>query len=98
MDFPTTVLTKGKKGKLEVRSLEHRGQYVICKYLDPQTMKAADSKRKLTLKDEEGRLFEYFIIPLKDPKRSLLISPETEEKGRQVWNEKTGRAEEMLRE
>ena len=98
MDFPETVLTEGKKGKLEVRSLEHRGQYVMCKYLDPQTMKPADAKRKLTLKDEHGRLFEYFIIPLKDPKRSLLILAEGEEKNRQVWNEKAGKGEAFWRE
>jgi len=98
MDFPDPVLTKGKKGKLEVRSLDHRGQYVMCKYLDPQTMAVADAKRKLTLKDEEGRLTEYFIIPLRDPKRSLLISAEKEDKDRQVWNEKTGKVEEMWKE
>jgi hypothetical protein len=67
----------------------------MCKYLDSKTMKLADSKRKLTLKDEEGTTFEYFIIPLKDPKRALLISAESEEKERQVWNEKRGRADEM---
>jgi hypothetical protein len=95
LDFPETVLTKGKKGKLEVRGLDHRGHYVMCKYLDPKTMKLTDTKRKLTLKDEEGKIFEYFIIPLKDPKRALLISAETEEKDRQVWNDKGGKAEEM---
>lgn len=67
----------------------------MCKYLDPKTMKLADTKRKLTLKDEEGTIFEYFIIPLKDPKRALLISAETEEKDRQVWNDKGGKAEEI---
>jgi hypothetical protein len=97
VDFPETVLTEGKKKKLEVRSLDHRGRYVMCKYLDPKTMKLADAKRKLTLKDEEGVVFEYFIIPLKDPKRALLISADTEEKDRQVWNEKVGKAEEMWR-
>jgi hypothetical protein len=98
MDFPEQVLTKGKKGKLEVRTLDHRGQYVMSKYVDPDTKALADAKRKLTLKDEEGRLIEYFIIPLRDPKRSLLIYPEKEEKDRQVWNEKTGKAEEMWKE
>ena len=98
LDFPETVLTKGKKGKLEVRGLDHRGHYVMCKYLDPKTAKLADTKRKLTLKDEEGRIFEYFIIPLKDPRRALLISAETEEKDRQVWNDKNRKAEEMWRD
>lgn len=58
-------------------------------------MKLADTKRKLTLRDGEGKISEYFIIPLKDPKRALLISVETEEKDRQVWNDKSGKAEEM---
>ena len=98
VDFPEPVLTKGKKDKLEVRSLDHRGSYIMCKYLDPKTMKLADAKRKLTLKDEEGRVIEYFIIPLKDPKRALLISAETEEKHRQVWNDKVSKAEEMWRD
>jgi len=98
VDFPETVLTKGKKGKLEVRSLEHRGTYVMCKYLDPETMKPTDTKRKLTLKDEEGKVLEYFIIPLKDSKRSLLISAETEEKDRQVWITDLRKAQDMWRE
>ena len=88
-------MTKSKRGKLEVRSLDHRGSYVICKYVDPKTMKLADAKRKLMLRDEQGNMREYFIIPLKDPKRALLITPEAEEKDRQLWNEKLGRAEEI---
>jgi hypothetical protein len=95
LEFPEIVMTKNKKGKLEVRSLDHRGSYVICKYVDPKTMKLADTKRKLMLKDEEGNMREYFIIPLKDPKRALLITPESEEKDRQIWNEKLGKAEEL---
>ncbi len=95
MDLPENVLTKGKAGKLEVRSLESRGSYVICKYLDPKTMKLADQKRKLMLRDKDGRVIEYFIIPLKDPNRALLISAKTAEKERQVWNEKLGSAEDV---
>ena len=95
MDLPENVLTKGKAGKLEVRSLESRGSYVICKYLDPKTMKPAEQKRKLMLRDKDGRVIEYFIIPLKDPNRALLISAKTAEKERQVWNEKLGSAEDV---
>jgi hypothetical protein len=98
MDFPEHVLTKGKNGKLEVRSLDSRGEYVMCKYLDPKTMKPADAKRKLILKEQSGEIVQYFIIPLKDPKRSLLISAESEEKERQVWNEKTMKAEDIWTE
>ncbi|HUK29239.1 MAG TPA: hypothetical protein VLV31_12510 [Candidatus Acidoferrales bacterium] len=93
MQLPETVLTKGKGGKLEVRTLDSRGSYILCKYLDPKTMKPADRKRKLTLKGSDGRVLEYFIIPLKDAKRSLLITSDPEEKERQVWNEETQKAE-----
>jgi hypothetical protein len=95
VDFPESVLTRSKKGKVEVRSLDHRGSYVVCKYLDPKTMKLADTKRKLVLKDEHGKTIEYFIIPLKSANRALLITPEGEEKDRQLWNEKRGQAEEI---
>ena len=95
MEFPEAVLTKGRGGKLEVRSLDSRGSYVMCKYLDPKTMKLADKKRKLMLKDQKGKVVEYFIISLRDPKRALLISAEPEEKERQVWNEELRKAEDV---
>ncbi len=95
MDLPETVLTKGKGGKLEVRAVDSRGSYVMCKYLDPETMKPADKKRKLMLKDQNGKILEYFIIPLKDPKRALLLTAESEEKERQIWNEVLRRGEEI---
>ena len=95
MEFPESVLTKGKKGRMEIRGLDHRGTYVMCKYLDPKTMGLADVKRKLVLKDEDGKITEYFVIPLKDPRRALLITPEVEEKERQVWNDKLEKAEEI---
>ena len=95
MDLPETVLTKGKGGKLEVRAVDSRGSYVMCKYLDPETMKPADKKRKLMLKDQNGKILEYFIIPLKNPKRALLLTAESEEKERQIWNEVLRRGEEI---
>ena len=54
----------------------------------------ADKKTKLTLKHEDGTVEEYFIIPLKDPRRSLLVKAEGEEKDRKVWNEQTQQEEE----
>ena len=38
MEFPESVLAKGRKGKLEIRGLDHRGSYVMCKYLDSKTI------------------------------------------------------------
>ncbi len=95
MDFPAAVLTKGKGGRLEVRALDSRGSYVMCKYLDPKTMKPADKKHKLMLKDENGKVLEYFIIPLKDPSRALLLTAKSEEKERQIWNENLQKAEDI---
>ena len=95
MEFPETVLTKGKKGKLEIRCLDHRGSYVMCKYVDPNSTNLSDTKRKLMLKDENGQVSEYFIIPLKDPRRALLVIPEANEKERQVWNVELRKAEEI---
>jgi hypothetical protein len=95
VDYPREVLTKGKGGKLEVRTLDSRGSYVICRYLDPKTMKPADKKRKLMLKDQNGNVLEYFIIPLKDPSRALLLTAKSEVKERLVWNEDLQKAEEI---
>jgi hypothetical protein len=93
LNVPEAVLTKGKSGKLEIRALDSRGSYVMCKYLDPKTMKPADTKRKLMLKNQDGTVAEYFIIPLKDAKRSLLLTAEPKEKEREVWVESRGTAE-----
>jgi len=95
MDFSKEVYAKGKGGKLEVRAVDFRGQFVLCKYLDPKTMKLSDNKRKLCLKDEDGNILEYFIIPLKTKNRSLLVATDKEEKERKVWNEKTGVEEDL---
>jgi hypothetical protein len=95
MGFSDQVLTKGKSGKLEVRALHSRGSFVMCKYLNPETLKLADKKTKLTLRCDDGKLEEYFIIPLRDPKRSLLIKAEGEEKDRKVWNECTQKEEDL---
>ena len=95
MGFSDSVLTKGKGGKTEVRALDSRWMYVLCKYLDSDTLKEVDRKRKLCLRDVEGNIQEFFIIPLKSASRSLLVAAEREEKEMKVWNEKT-RSEEDL--
>lgn len=93
MGFPETVLTVSRKGQLEVRTLESRGSFVICKYLDSKTLKLTDKKKKLILRSDSGELTEYFIVPLKDPKRALLISAQSDEKEREIWNENKQYAE-----
>jgi len=98
MEFPAAVLTTSKKGKLEIRTLESRGSFVICKYLDAKSLKPAEAKKKLMLRSESGEHLEYFIVPLKDPSRALLISARPDEKERQVWNESDKKAEEIWHE
>jgi len=97
LEFPAEVLTKSRTGKLEVRALDSRGKFLMCKYLDPKTMKPADKKRKIILMDEEGKTREFFIIPLKDGKRYLMIEGEREDSAKpenpMVWNEREGKAE-----
>jgi hypothetical protein len=95
LKFTDSVLTKGKGGTMEVRALESRGSYVICKYLNPETLKPADKKLKLSLRNEKGEVNEFFIVPLKDPKRSLLITAEKEQKERMVWNSETQQEEDL---
>jgi len=95
MEFPETVLTTSKKGRLEIRALESRGSFVICKYLDSKTLKPGDAKKKLMLRSSNGELTEYFIVPLKDPNRALLLSTHPDEKDRQIWNELEQHAEEI---
>ena len=83
--FPDEVLTRTKKGEVEVRSLIDRGRYVRYNYLDPDTGEPMEGgKIKLALISESGRTEEYFIIPTKS-KRDLLI-PAAEKGPRKVWN------------
>lgn len=48
LEFSGSVLTKRKGGKLEVRALKSRGSFVVCEYLNPETLKPADRKLKLS--------------------------------------------------
>jgi len=93
--FSEEVIAKGKGGKPELRALESRGRYVLYRYLDPRTLRIADQKRKLCLRDEDGDVQEYFIIPLRTKNRALLVTPEKKEQERKVWNEKTGKEEDL---
>jgi hypothetical protein len=96
-EYPETVLTKDKKGNLEVRNFISRGQFVMYDYRDTKTFKQVESsKRKIYLKDKEGKITEYYIIPLKIGNRSLLItSDKAEEKVRKVWNDKAMKEEDL---
>src|SRR5207245_7260063 len=84
-DFPDEVLTRTKKGEIEVRSLIDRGRYVRYRYLHSETGEVMEGgKVKLVLLSDAGRVEEYFIIPTKS-KRDLLI-PAPENGARKVWD------------
>jgi len=86
-EFPAEVLTRTKRGEVEVRSLIDRGRYVRYRYLHPDTGEAMEGgKVKLVLLSDSGYTEEYFIIPTKS-KRDLLI-PAAEKGARKVWDGK----------
>jgi len=91
MQFPDSVLTRSKEGKLEIRALESRGSFVICKYLDAGTGENVGTKRKLSLRHEDGRIEEYFIVPLKVSGRSLMLKAEVVKTEKKAWSEALGR-------
>lgn len=83
--FPDEVLTRTKKGEIEVRSLTDRGRYVRYRYLHPETGEPMEGgKVRLVLISEAGATEEYFIIPTKS-RRDLLI-PAPEKGARKVWD------------
>ncbi|HID56765.1 TPA: hypothetical protein EYP37_09575 [Candidatus Poribacteria bacterium] len=83
MRYPERVLTKSKKGKVEVRSLIDSGRFVRYEYIDPETGKLTQNKHKLLLITGD-RMEEFFIVPLKDG-RYLMIPTETKGE-RMVWD------------
>ncbi len=85
--FPEEVLTKTKKGEIEVRSLIDRGRFVRYNYLHPETGEPMEGgKVKLVLLAEDGQVEEFFVIPTKSH-RDLLI-PATEKGARKIWDGK----------
>ncbi len=83
--FPEEVLTRTKKGEMEVRSLIDRGRYVRYNYLHPETGQPMEAgKVKLVLLSESGKTEEFFIIPT-NSKRDLLI-PAVEKGARKIWD------------
>ncbi len=83
--FPEEVLTRTKKGELEVRSLIDRGRYVRYNYLDPETGTPMEGgKVKLVLMPEGGEVEEFFVIPTKSKRDLLIRAPE--KWARKVWD------------
>jgi hypothetical protein len=83
--FPDEVLTRTKKGEIEVRSLIDRGHFVRYNYLHPDTGEPMEGgKVKLVLRTDDGKTEEFFVIPTKSH-RDLLL-PAAEKGARKVWD------------
>ncbi len=88
MEYPEEVVAISKKGKREVRSLIDKGKFVRYEYLDPETGKKSENKIKLVLINDGKIKEEYFVIPLKQKNKFLLIKAENKP-NRKLWdNEK----------
>ena len=85
MKYPQSVLTKNKKGKVEVRSLIDKGTFVRYEYLDPTTGKKSENKIKLVLKTKSGTE-EFFVIPIAAGR--FLMLPEKPKAQLMVWDGK----------
>ena len=62
---------------------------------DVKTMSLTDTKLESVLKDKDEKIEGFFIVPLKNLGRALLITTETEARKRQIWNDKFEKAKEI---
>lgn len=91
------AMTESKKGNRELRSIFSRGRFALVEYRDMETKERADEKLKLVLQHDDGKVEEFFVIPLKQANRSLLLRTE-KPKGPKVkaWNPKSEKVEEVM--
>ncbi|MFQ6674883.1 MAG: hypothetical protein ACE5LH_00915 [Fidelibacterota bacterium] len=95
-DYPSSVVTRDRKGNEEVRLLVDRGRFVRYQYMNPETGEIVEKeKMSIILLTEEGEKEHLYIIPFQ-PNRALAIRPKVEKKDRKVWNGRTGREEELF--
>lgn len=88
--YPEEVLTTSKKGKKEARILKERGSYTIYGYKELGTGKL-DKKYNITLKKEDNSMEQYFVIPMQQSGRALMIHGKdttAEVKAKKLWSEK----------
>lgn len=85
--YPDSVLTKNRRGQLEVRKLLSEGRFVKYSYVDPRTGKDRE-EGKLSIILDDGKTKEhFFLIPMKGG-RHLLIDAKERPKKRMVWDGK----------
>ncbi|MCS7123209.1 MAG: hypothetical protein RMJ17_01370 [Candidatus Aenigmarchaeota archaeon] len=95
MVFPLSVITKTKKGKIEVRNLVERGFYVIYDYRNLDDFKISENKQKIVLKNSKNQIKSFFIFPLKEKGKFLLVETENKEDIK-VWNDELKKEENLF--
>lgn len=91
--YPGDVLTRNRKGEVEVRRLISRGSFVKYDYILESSGKVSESgKFSIILKSDDGSEEHYFMIPIKG--RWMAI-PEKSTKGRKLWDDKAKKAVEI---
>lgn len=94
-EYPESVLTENRSGETEVRTLVSRGEFAICEYSDPENLERTDEKKKLILKREDDEIEEYFIIPMNQEKKDLLITPKEKSSEHTFWDKDEGEMAEL---
>lgn len=95
-EYPSSVITKDRKGNKEVRLLLDKGKFVRYQYMDPDSGSIVEKgKVSIILQTGEGNEEHLYIIPLQ-PNKSLVIRQKGEEKSRMVWNKETGKEEALF--
>lgn len=85
MEYPEEVLTKDKKGNLEVRWLIDRGKFVRYNYRHPKTGKILENNKYSIILKLKGKEEHFYMIPIKG---RFLAIPIKEKKKRKVWDGK----------
>lgn len=98
MGFPESVITKTKKGNLEVRNLVERGFYVIYDYRDLNNFERKENKQKIILKNSKKEIKSFFIFPLKEKGKFLIVETESDVKNIKVWNDELKKEEDLFNE
>ena len=87
MKYPEEVLTKSRKGKIEVRSLIDNGKFIRYNYKDPETGEILENKKfSLIIKNSKGKTEHYYMIPIQGNR--YLTIPIKDKKKRKVWDGK----------
>lgn len=94
--YTEEVLTKDRKGNVEVRNLVSKGKFVLYDYRNLKTFKQVESnKLKLYLKDSDSKR-GFYMIPIKGNRYLMIVAKQDKHPERKVWNEKKKKEENLF--